>query len=174
MNLSEQEKGRVWWGGALKGALKGIPQGLLIGIGAAALLAFVAIPLLPGLAAGIAPFLTFAGAPAFLTVPHAAGAAFFPIPLMIFNTAITMAANAVTMGNAAVQAYHQQKHNSMYEARITALEQMVPTVSQDIDLQPQASRAMAEALAKGPRNEQSFEEAEQQREAARPKDRTLH
>lgn len=143
MQLDPAEKRSVWWGGAFKGALKGIPLGLGVGFAAAAVLSLA----LPVLAPSLVPIFA-----SFLTVP---GYSFMPIPLMIFNTALTMMANAISSGNAAVVTHHQNKHNIMYDARISALEGREQVLEEALS----TSQTVKKILAQGPANAHSFTES---------------
>lgn len=164
--MEKASSSAVWWRGAITGALKAVPLGLAIGLGAAALLAFVAIPLVPTLAPIVGSFLTFSGAPALLTIPTTA-MHFFPVPLLFFNTAITMAANFISGGDQAVAQERQQRDHSRNEARIGQLEAR----TQELAPAPETSRAVQAILAQGPRS--SHMQAEQARSQA-PSQPTLH
>lgn len=106
----------------MRAAVSAIPTGIAVSLIAAALLSFVAFPLLPGLAGMMGGFMTFAGAPAFLPTIATTGAVFFPVPLMFFNTAITIAASAVNGGHLAVAKHTQQVDHAHNDARISRLE----------------------------------------------------
>lgn len=159
MELAPQEKSRAWWKGAFKGVLSAIPQGIVIGAVASAILFFGIVPAAAALGFSLGPvFGTFI---ATATV----GGSYTPLPMMVFNVALLAIGNAISGGSAAVAAYHQQKHNSMYEARITALEQeRTPATAQEQS--PMRSRAMDKILNDGPRHQHSHADTETQRDAA--------
>lgn len=172
MELSPQEKSSAWWSGAIGGAFKGVPMGLVVALGAAALLAFVAIPMVPALAPIVGSFLSFPGAPALLTIP-VLGTAFFPIPLLFFNTAITIASNAMTYGDAAVQTARQEKYNLMCDARIAAIEHKLGVAPEQEPEPITRSQNVSKILAQGTRPQGSHVEAEQLRDAQSPS-RSVH
>lgn len=159
--MEKEATNAVWWRGALKGALQGIPLGIVIGVAAAALLAFVAIPLVPSLAPVVGSFLSFSGAPELLTIPTTT-VPFFPVPLLFFNTAITVAANFISGGNLAVAQHRQQIDHAQNEARIQALESRELAIEQSLT----TSKTLQNIVAQGPRAVQSFADAEVQRSSA--------
>lgn len=108
MEFTAKERNAIYWGGAISGAIKGVPLGLITGFVAASLLAFVVLPLAPALA----PIFT-----SFLTTPGI-GLGFFPLPLMLFNTAITSAASFFTGGHQAVAQAMQDKQNAYLDAKL--------------------------------------------------------
>lgn len=147
----------VWLGGALKGAVQGIPLGIGIGLAAAALLSFVVLPIFPA----IAPVFS-----AFLTTPGFS-APFLPIPLLIFNTALTVAANFVAGGNLAVAQHRQQVDHRRNEGRIRQLESREPMVLHS----PAPSRHVQHILDQGPRTSHAEAAKARSNETSQP---TLH
>ena len=151
MKLDPAEKSRVWWHGALKGMLKGAAVGLVIGVGAALVIwgAAVAFPSL-GLASAFSGFLFNNAAGAALSVNL--------VPFAAFNIAFGMIGGLCSGGNAAVHAYHQQKHNLRDEAKLVELDGRMQQLEQAIA----PSRTVSEIIARGPKP--SFAEAETARQ----------
>ncbi|MBN8542634.1 MAG: hypothetical protein J0M34_00020 [Alphaproteobacteria bacterium] len=169
MELDKQTRSKVWWGGAISSALKGIPQGLLLGaIGAGVL--FGGIYLL-GLS-GISIF-GFSGAGlaqafgSFLYTVPAGGVAtttsmISPWPVIALNTVLTAVGNFLTGGDLAVAQYKQQvdhEHNNQriraIEGREQQMEQIVARHLNDANHHthetPKTSQRVQNILEEGPR-----------------------
>jgi hypothetical protein len=180
MNLDPAEKRSVWWKGALKGALKSVPTAMAVGLVAAAVMAFIAMPVIAalggtGITALMGSFLTLSNIAgttvgAMLPTIPGVGAPFFPIGLVVFNTAIGAVSSFFASGNQAVTTYHQQKHNAQYDAKIHELDGRTRTIEQAI---ARPSHATQSILAQGPRHKTSFAEAETARSAV-PSGHTIH
>lgn len=153
MGLNPEEMSRIWWKGALKSALKGIPQGLMLGIGGACLL-FSTIALLggigatAGLALGISQafggFLYSAATTATLAtataVPAFSLASINILPIVALNTVLTVVGNFITGGDMAVNTYKQDMEHKINEARLARLE------SHEIAPQQEAARPLSASL----------------------------
>ncbi len=183
MELDQQTVGKVWWKGALEGAVKGIPQGIMLGAIGAALLfgGLYALGALGGmgvassLAASFGTFLFSTGAAtnavaAGSTLAHFSLAVFNPLPIIALNTILTSVGNFLTGGDIAVNAYKQDVEHRMNEARITQIEGRELTLQQQMQAQ---SRTIQNILAQGPRGATSFSKAEEERKEL-PADRTIH
>jgi hypothetical protein len=185
MELDPQTVSSVWWKGALGGALKGIPQGLLLGVigfgvlvvGTYALAAFGVTGLAATMMHGLGGFLFTEAGAASISAGIAAGsasgfslAALSPIPFIALNTVLTIAGNFLTSGQSAVNAYKQDVEHRMNDARITAIESREQMLEEVVT----PSRAVQKILAQGPRNKGSFAAAEAEREASAPASPTIH
>lgn len=147
MELDQQTLRRVWWRGAIGAAIRGIPQGMVLGvIGAVALW---------GLGTLIPPLGAALGAFVFTT-----GGGLNLLPMIALNTVLTSIGNFLTGGKIACNAYKQEVEHQMNETRISALEAREQMRDQTI---PQ-SRGLRTILARGPRAGQSFAHAEETRE----------
>jgi hypothetical protein len=148
MEHAQKSKSAVWWEGATSGALRGIPQGLLLGLGGALLLwgLAAAFPVL-----GLAE--VFQG---FLFVGETAAAGINPIGFVALNTVLTAVGNFLTGGDIAVNKYQQEIDHARNEQRIHAIEgrerQVEQVVSQHLvhEHHP-APRHVQKILEGGPR-----------------------
>lgn len=154
MEIDGRTKSQVWWGGAIKSALKGIPQGILLGIGGALLLWGLAVAF-PAL--GL--FTVFEG---FLFAGTATNIALNPIGFIALNTALTIAGNFLLGGDQAVAEYKGKVDHLHNEARISQLEGREQMVEQALGAQ---SQSVQRILAQGPRAQGSHVAAEEIRVA---------
>lgn len=177
-NITTAEVSSVWWKGAFSAALKGIPQGLLLGAigfgvltaGIFALGAVAPAFVATSLAGPFGSFLfnmtpaiaeTFAAG----TMPAFSLALFNPVPVIALNTVLTAVGNFLTGGNIAVNAYKQDVEHRMNEARISRLESRELGLDHEI---PTASRTAQKIISAGPRTASSFRETEETREQSTP------
>lgn len=165
--IPAQEKSRIWWKGALKGALRGVPQGLLLGtLGFAVLVgglyAFGATALVGSF--GTFLFSDAVAASDAITAGNFGGflSALGPAPFILLNTVLTSVGNFITGGDIAVAAHKQDIEHSMNEARIERIESREIALEQDIVATP--SRVARKIIAAGPRHSGSFREAAEARE----------
>lgn len=178
MELTPQERRRVWWGGAIGSALKGIPQGIMLGVlgyalllGAVYALAALFPPVGLGLAGSFGTFLfangalTTAAVGGITTVtalPALTWAAINPLPVIALNAVLTVVGNFLTGGKIAVGDYVQKIDHQANVERIRQLEGRQYVMEQIVD--KTTSPKIAESvLARGPRNVQSFVAAEEAR-----------
>ncbi len=172
MKLDPKEASRVWWGGTIKGAVRGLLAGLVIGAASALLLQFALIPVLPAIGEAFASFLT-------LTPGLASGwaggvvpaASFSTIPLAIFSGVTGLIANAFASGKAAVNDYREQKLHQFQESKLRELEGREQMVEQVLTTSSPSVQALLE---QGPRNHSSFVDAETQRAQNSPSSPSIH
>jgi hypothetical protein len=154
MELTAKEQSSVYWRGATQGALSGIVQGLLLGLGGALLLwglaaAFPALGLVQ----------VFQG---FLFVGETAAAGINPIGFIALNTALTVVGNFLMGGNQAVAQAKQEKQNAYLDAKLGQIEgrerQMEQVISHHLNdaahhthAAPQPPRHVQQILEEGPR-----------------------
>lgn len=175
----------VWWRGALTSAVKGLPQGLLLGgigfalivggIYAAGALGFGAAA--SGVASSFGSFLFSGGAAA--SAAFASGLPAFsfsllnPLPFIALNTALTMVGNFLTGGDIAVAKHQQEVDHARNEARINAIEGREMLLEQAVDtLHPNTK--WLDILQKGPRAKTGFVAAEEAAAAEPVKAPVLH
>lgn len=181
--MDSKDVSRAWWKGAISSAIKGIPQGLLLGaIGFAVLTAGI-------LALGaIAPVFTatwlagpfgsfiFANIPAVTTafaahtMPAFSLAILNPLPVIALNTVLTAVGNFLTGGDIAVNAYKQDFEHRLNETRIARIEARELQLEQSLP----RSRTVQKIVEAGPRHQSSFQHAEETRDAHEPKGPTIH
>ncbi|MFM9890857.1 MAG: hypothetical protein ACKVOE_09525 [Rickettsiales bacterium] len=187
MELDPQEVSRVWWKGAFSSALKGIPQGLFLGLLAAtAMYGLIAGMLLVGgpigavglsVAQGMGGFI-YTGAASQALAGATAGSALgivtsfssFSVAAMVaLNGVLSAVGNFMSGGKIAVNAYKQEFDHKQNEARLDRIE------SREIALEEcvTPSRHVQKILAAGPRQRDSFASAEEGR-AAEPTAPTIH
>lgn len=187
MEETEKSKLSVWLGGAVSSAIKGIPQGILLGLGGALMLWGLAVAL-PTL--GL--FATFEG---FLFTGTAAAIGINPIPFTALNTVLTIVGNALLGGDMAVNKRQQEIDHAKNEARISAIEAREQAVEQ-VSAHPRSVRVdsiirsgpcptkpaldqpstvtVDSILRDGAKTQDSFAVAEDMRDAAPTPQRTLH
>ena len=159
MELSPQETSRVWWRGTIKGALKGLLIGAVIGAATALTLSGAGIlfePLIPVFSG----FITMSGG-------------FSMVPLAVSSGVSGMLANVFHSGDAAVNAYHQERHNAwqqQQDAKLNQLEGREQALEEHVSKQSTVTNGI---LARGARNTASFTEAETARQNA-PTSPTIH
>jgi hypothetical protein len=156
MENDTQARSGVWWRGAASAALKGIPQGIMLGaiasvllfggIWAVGALGFTATATM--LATSFGSFL-YTGAPAFAGI-------FNPVPIIIFNTVLTSIGNFLTGGAIAVNKYQQEMDHERNEVRISQIEAREQALEKMVGKPSATIQALVD---KGPRNQQSFAEA---------------
>ncbi|MFZ4126072.1 MAG: hypothetical protein ACOYJ2_08420 [Rickettsiales bacterium] len=169
MELTKQERDAIYWRGAIGGAIKGIPQGLMLGALAACVLfggiyafGFFAGPAAAQLAYGFGSFLFTTGISAGATTLPTIGANIFavfnPIPVIVLNTVLTAIGNFLSGGDQAVAAAKQQKQNDYLDAKLMQVEgrerQIEQVISQHLAHEPQpltAPRHVQKILEEGPR-----------------------
>jgi hypothetical protein len=172
MELDSQTLRSVWWKGAISGALKGIPQGLLLGALGFGLIAGGIY--LFGATSLVGTFGSFLfGDAAAATAAMTAGnigsfiGTLSPLTFVVLNTALTVAGNFLTGGQIACNTYKQEAEHQQNAARIRQLEVRTQQLAPD----PTTSRTVQAILAQGPRT--SHAHAEQLRNQA-PSQPTLH
>lgn len=173
MELDPQTLRSVWWKGAIGSALKGIPQGLMLGLlGASLLCGGIALLGSIGATSGIALGLAkaFGGflyssataqalaAGTLSTVPAFGLATLNVLPIVALNTVLTSVGNFLTGGQIACNAYKQDVEHRMNHARIRQLEAREQVVEATLARTP--SQAIQAVLTRGPRAQQSYEAAE--------------
>jgi hypothetical protein len=175
IELTPQEKSHVWWSGAIKSAIHGIPQGLMLGALSAVVLfgAIVALnAIFPAFAFGLAHamggFLFSSSAAAAVgSAAHAIPAAALSlsalnlVPFMAFNVVGSMIGNFMTGGKIALGDYQQRVDHARNEVRIGELETREQLVEQAIGVNPK----LQTILNRGPRTVESFAAAEESRGA---------
>ncbi len=180
MELTPQEKSRVWWSGTIKGAVKGLLVGLAIGAVSALVLQFALIPLLPALglpsiAEAFAGFLTLSPASA---ATWAGGvvplSAFSMIPLAIFSGVSAMIGNAFASGNQAVAAYQEEKTHLLQAVKINQLEGREQMVEQTVARSFAPSHNLQAGLSDTPRTSISAADAQISRLQNAPSSLSLH
>ncbi len=123
MELTPQEKSRVWWSGTIKGAVKGALMGLAIGVASALLLQFALIPLLPSLGPVFGAFLTMTPSAAATWVGGIAPlSAFSTIPLAVFSGLSGLFSGVFSSGEQAVTAYKEQKEHALQDMKLAQIE----------------------------------------------------
>ncbi len=179
MELSPQERSRVWWRGALKSAVKGIPQGLLLGVlgfallvgaiyGLAALFPVTAL----GLASSFGPFVFSTEAMTIISPPLGSGIAaalpalgwsmLNPLPVIALNAVLTIAGNFISGGKIAVGDYQQQVDHAANKERIGQLEARERALEEVVGM-GRTSRIAQSIIARGQRTRTSFASAEESR-----------
>ena len=165
--LDPQTKSSVWWRGAISSAVKGIPQGLLLGlIGFAVLTGGMYLFGATGLVGSFGSFL-FGDATAALTAIEGAKIGAFvaslnPLTFVALNTVLTFVGNFLTGGDMAVAKYQQEVDHAKNEVRISAIEgrekHMEQIVSQHISdpvhhqhAQQPTPRHVQQIIEQGPR-----------------------
>jgi hypothetical protein len=166
MIIDKATERRIWWKSAFSAGLKSLPAAAFVGIAAAAVMAFVALPLLATIAGGSATTSIMVG---FLSLPEVAGTAlaswlptipstsspFFPVALVIFNAAIGSIAAGIAGGKQGVERYHQQLHDAQRDARLQQLEAQVARTPEATVSPEQATAKSSESIRKileaGPR-----------------------
>jgi hypothetical protein len=163
MELDQQTKSGVWWKGAISSALKGIPQGLMLGlIGFAVLTGGIYLFGATSLVGTFGSFLF--GSTAAATEAIAAGSigsfigALNPLTFVALNTVLTLVGNFLTGGDMAVAKHQQEVDHAKNEVRIRAIEgrekQMEHIVARHLthDHQPQTTpQHVQQILSEGPR-----------------------
>ncbi len=181
MELDSQTLRSVWWKGAIGSAIKGIPQGLMLGLLGAGLLfggiyALGALaPALAGsLAADFGAFL-YAGTPAVATslaagaVPAFSLASMNVLPIVALNMVLTAVGNFLTGGKIACNAYKQDIEHRMNEVRISQIEAREQAPAPSVA----PSRTVQAIVAQGPRQQTSHAAAEEVRASA-PSSAAIH
>lgn len=163
MELTAKEKNAIYWGGAIKGAIAGIPQGLLLGALGFGLLAGGIY--LFGATSLVSTFGTFLfGSVGAATEAIAAGnigafiGALNPLTFVALNTVLTLVGNFLTGGNQAVAEAKQAKQNAYLDAKMMQIEgrerQVEQLVTQHLvrEHEPaQTPRHVQKILEEGPR-----------------------
>lgn len=184
MDLDPAVKSRVWWKGAITSAIKGIPQGLMLGAIAAGVL-IGGLYLLSAMgAAGIAGYVgtafnyflfnmqnaAVASQLATQTLPVVTSLAIFnPLPIIALNTILTSIGNFLSGGDSAVNAYKQQVDHDANVARLERLEGRELALEEAIATSPTIKKILAE----GPRSK-SYSAAEETRDVAPSNGPTIH
>lgn len=169
MELDPQTLRAVWWKGALTAALKGIPQGVLLGVlGAAILIGGIYAVSAMG-ASGFAfelakDFGSFLFSNSGTAALAATGATALPafsfgalniLPLVALNTVLTAVGNFLTGGQIACNAYKQEVEHTMNERRISRIEAR----EQRLEHAVATSSGIKRIVAQGPRSQQSHANA---------------
>lgn len=181
MEAENISKRSVWWRGALSGALKGIPQGLLLGalgfallVGgmyAAGALGFAGAATTLGTSFGT--FLFSSGTSFAAGLPAFSWTMLNPLPFIALNTALTMVGNFLTGGDIAVAKHQQEVDHARNEARINAIEGREMMLERAVDtLHPNAK--WLDILEKGPRHKTSHVAAVEEEAQAPAKGPVLH
>lgn len=175
----------VWWRGAITSAIKGLPQGLLLGaLGFALLVGGIYAAGALGLT-GVATTLGSSFGGFLFTGGANAGAAFAsglppfalsllnPLPFIALNAALTMVGNFLTGGYIAVAKHQQEIDHARNKARIDAIEGRERLLEQAVDtLHPNTK--WLDILEKGPRTKTGFVAAEEEAAHAPAKTPVLH
>ena len=137
MELTAKEQNSIYWRGAIDGAIKGIPQGILLGvIGFGLLVGSIYAVQAIGLAGvttwmmnGLGGFLfqqgsyTVAATAGTAVIPPAFNlAALSPLPFIALNAVLTIVGNFLTGGTQAVAEAKQQKQNDYLDAKLMQVE----------------------------------------------------
>lgn len=164
MEVDSQTLRHVWWKGAISGALKGIPQGLMLGaIGFGVLAAGIYLFGATALVGSFGSFLFGDAAAAAAAITAGNVGAFIgtlsPVTFIALNTVLTSVGNFLTGGTMACNAYKQDVEHRMNETRIDQLE------ARGMAHMPSfvPSRTVKTIISQGTRQQQSFASAEQAR-----------
>lgn len=133
MEIDKQTRSRVWWQGAISSAIKGIPQGIMLGLLGAGVLfggifliqAFGAAPLAFEIAKDFGSFLFSNAAVAEMaagSMPAFGLAAINVIPVVALNAVLTIVGNFLTGGDMAVNKHQQEVDHEHNNLRIRAIE----------------------------------------------------
>lgn len=130
--MTERSKASVWWGGAISSAIKGIPQGLMLGllgfgllVGTIYLLAAIPATAAIGLGLGKAfgTFIFAEAIPAAATaLPALSLSTINILPVVALNAVLTVVGNFLTGGDMAVAKHQQEVDHAKNEVRINAIE----------------------------------------------------